>query len=116
MAKNTVLIGVMGQRTSIALQPASQRPQVLFCAVVLHNASPQPAGGIIDHGDQLTGRTALLQPTKRRAILHHHFSKTGPPFAPHVDDLYALRAGTPQSGASHPFPQRLSTYVQALAS
>jgi len=35
MAKNAVLIGVMRQRTSIALQPASECAQVFFGAVVL---------------------------------------------------------------------------------
>src|SRR6516162_5858639 len=86
MAKNAVLIGVMGQGSSVALQPASQRSQVFFRGVVLHHAGPQPAAGIIDHGDQRTSRAALLQPSKRGAILHHHLSKTGPPFAPHVND------------------------------
>jgi hypothetical protein len=76
----------MRQRTSIALQPASECAQVFFGAVVLDQAGPQPTAGIIDHGDQLTSRAALLQPTKRGAILHHHLSKTGPPFAPHVND------------------------------
>ena len=33
MAKNAVLVGVMCQRSSIALRPASQRPQVLFRGV-----------------------------------------------------------------------------------
>src|SRR5215469_3823820 len=33
MAKNAVLIGVMRQRTSVALQPASERSQVFFRAL-----------------------------------------------------------------------------------
>jgi hypothetical protein len=49
MAKDAVLIGVMGQRTSIALQPAPQGSHVFFRGVVLHQAGPQPAGGIIEH-------------------------------------------------------------------
>ena len=114
MAKNTVLIGVMGQRTSMALQPASQRSQVFFAGIVLDQARPQPAGGIIDHRDQLTGWTPFLQPTKRGAILHHQLSKTGPPLAPHMDDLHALGARTPQMGPGHPSPQGLAAHRQSL--
>src|SRR5215470_1825166 len=114
MAKDAVLIGVMRQWSSVALQPVSQRSQVLFRGVTLHQAGPQPAGGVIDHGDQLASRAAFLPPTKRGAILHYQLSKTGPPFAPHMDGLPALGTGTPQRRPGHPLPQGFTTYHPAL--
>src|SRR5487761_897854 len=113
-AEDAVFIGVMGQRTSMALQPSPQSSQVLFGGVVLGKTSPDAAGGVIDQSDQLTGRTALLQPTEGRAILHHQLSKTGSSLSPHMDLFHSLAARAPQGRLGHPLPQRLSAHRQAI--
>src|SRR5256885_1505158 len=60
LSKDAVFIGVMGQGTSVAPYPSAKRSQVLFCGVVLGEPSPDATGGIIDHGNQLASRTAVL--------------------------------------------------------
>src|SRR6202045_1127822 len=96
-AKDPVFVCVMRYRTSIAPQPFPECPQVLFRTVVLCETCIETAGGIIDHRNQLTSRPKPLQPAKRRTILHHQLSETGAALAPHMDGLYALRAGAPQA-------------------
>src|SRR6267143_1407711 len=110
LRKNAVFIGVMGQRTSVAPQPPAQRSQVLFRAVVLGKAGPELAGGVIDQGDQLTSRAALLQPSERRAILHHQLSKTGSSLPPHIDLFHALPVWAPDGRLGHPLPQGLPAH------
>src|SRR5258707_15254266 len=95
--EDAVFIGVMRQRTSVAPHPFCKSPQVLFRGVMFGETGIETAGGVIDHRDQLTSRAALLQPTKRRAILHHQLPETGTPFPPHMDGLYALCARAPRS-------------------
>src|ERR1700674_5469771 len=95
----------MGQRASVAPQPPAQRSQVLFRAVVFAKAGPELAGGVIDQGDPLTSRTALLQPTERGAILHHQLSKTGSALPPHIDLFHPLATRAPEGALRHPLPQ-----------
>src|SRR6266581_6625060 len=104
----------MSEGTSIALQPPPKGSQVLFRGVVLGKTRPHAAGGVIDQGDQLTSRAAVLQPTKRGAILHHQLSETGSALTPYMDGLHALRARAPQAGLGHPLPQRLAANPQPL--
>src|SRR5258707_4167660 len=112
--EDAVFIGVMRYRTPVAPQPFPERPQVLFRGVVFCETSIETAGGVIDHRNQLTSRTTLLQPTNRRAILHHQLSETAPPLPPHMDGLYALRARAPQAGLHHPLAQRFAAHRQSL--
>src|SRR3984893_9997278 len=93
--EDAIFIGVMRQRTSVAPQPFPESPQVLFRSVVFCKTRIETAGGVVDHRNQLASRPALLQPTKRGAILHDQLAKTGAPLPPHMDGLYALRAGAP---------------------
>src|ERR1700675_3188772 len=64
LSKDAVLIGVMGQGTSVASYPSAKRSQVLFRGVVFGEPCINPTGGVIDHGDQLASRTAVLQPAE----------------------------------------------------
>src|SRR6202051_2598072 len=91
--EDTVFIGVMRQRTSVAPHPFSKSPQVFFRGVMFGETGIETAGGVIDHRDQLTSRAALLQPTKRRAILHHQLPETDPSLPPHTGGLSAWRGG-----------------------
>src|SRR6202790_2924078 len=88
--EDAVFIGIMRQRTSVAPQPFPESPQVLFRRVVFCKTRIETAGGVVEHRNQLASRRALLQPTKRGAILHDQLAKTGAALPPHMDGLYAL--------------------------
>src|SRR6202049_3338809 len=108
--EDAIFIGVMRQRTSVAPQPFPESPQVLFRSVVFCKTRIETAGGVVDHRNQLASRPALLQPTKRGAILHDQLAKTGAALPPHMDGLYALCARAPQAGLHHPLAQRLAAH------
>src|ERR1700687_3860079 len=112
--EDAVFIGVMRQRTSVAPHPFPESPQVLFGGVVFGETAIETAGGVIDHRNQLTSRPALLEPSKRRAILHHQLTETGSSLAPHMHGLHALGARTPQGRLGHPLPQRLPAHRKTL--
>jgi len=83
-SKDAVAIRVVRHRTAIASQPASQSlrfSSVLSCSA--KRAQMRLVASSI-RGDQLAGRAAILQPAKRRTILHHQLSETRSSFPPQV--------------------------------
>lgn len=95
-------------------QPALQHAEVLSGRIVLGGAAPGPDGGVVDHGDQLQLRPAVLQPGELRAIPKHQFAECRPALPP---DLHMLAPPTPRSPqplGGHPLPQRFSTARQRV--
>src|SRR5208282_2204686 len=112
--KQAVFIGVERQRPPVALQPSTQGAKIFFTGIVLHETAPGPAGGVVDHRDQVAGGTAILQPVERRAVHHHQFAERGTTRAPHVHQLHSPATCLPQSSSTHPLPQGLPAHTQPV--
>lgn len=56
------IIGVQRQQSSPAFQSALQGARGFLGRIVLRQAAPPSAGGIIDQGDQMAGGSTIFQP------------------------------------------------------
>ena len=68
----------------------------------------QPAGGIVDHADQIQLRPALFQPWVLAGIPLHQLATARPPLAPRVDLLHFLFPRLPEPPFDHPRPYRFA--------
>jgi hypothetical protein len=69
-----------------------------------HEAREQPAGGIVDHRNQVDRFAAPFQPVVRAGVPLHQFATTAPSRAPLMHLHHPNKAGSPQSRLGHPAP------------
>ena len=77
---------------SAATIPRKSASSLPWCRV--GETGIETAGGVMDHRNQLTSRAALLQPTKRGAMLHSNSPRLAAAPATHGWSLRAARGGT----------------------
>src|ERR1700691_1174949 len=102
--KSAVFIGVMRDRASITLEPATEGSQGLLGRVVFGEPGPELTRCIIDQGNQLTVACAVLLRPKGGAILHYQLSKTGSSLTPHMNLFHPLLSRMPEARLRHPLP------------
>jgi hypothetical protein len=100
------LIRVERQRSAEPLQIRPQQTHILFAGIVPHEACEEPAGGIVDHRNQVDRFAAPFQPVVGAGVPLHQFATTAPPRPPLVHFRYSNMAGPPQPRLGHPASQR----------
>src|SRR5664279_1773395 len=112
--KQTRLVRIERNRPTELFQITPQQFHVLFGRIVSHETREQPAGGIVDHYDQVECLSAPFQPVMLTGVPLHQFSKAAPPRPPDMHFLYFLCLRAPQLAANHPLPQRLLAHLNAV--
>src|SRR5580704_14516622 len=74
----------------------------------------QPAGGIVDHADQIQLSPALFKPRMLAGVPLHQLAASGASLAPRMDFLHSLVPSLPKPGFDHPRPHRFASYCDLM--
>src|SRR5258708_15134340 len=72
-----------------------------------HESRQQPAGGVVDHRNQIHLLPTALQPVVVAGVPLHQLAPAAPPRPPVVHLPHPAPASSPRSCLRHPSPQRL---------
>jgi hypothetical protein len=81
---------------------------------VLHETRQHPAGGIVDHADQIQLRATPFQPIVLAGVPLHQFAKAAAAWTPRMYLIYALGLRSPPLGCDHPAPDGFAAHLHIV--
>src|SRR5207253_7549664 len=105
--KQAGLVGIERQGSAPPLDVVLHHPQILFRGIVPHKPRTGPAGGVIQHGDQIQLLPSSFQPGMLRSVPLHQLPPTTPSWSPSMYLFAPSLPPLPDPGLDHGLTQRL---------